>query len=175
MKSTGVIRRIDELGRIVIPKEIRKNLRIKDGENLEIFIADDNIILKKYSSVSNLKDISIELAESIYVTTKHNIMITDLDCVVAGAGSYKKNVMDKRIGKDIEKYIQKRETVFSDVRKEIEIVLDYSLDVCYIGCPIVVGGDVVGYIFLFNHDGIGETEKKLVSIASRFLGKYLES
>ena len=90
MKSTGVVRRIDDLGRIVIPKEIRRNLRIKEGENLEIFIENENIILKKYSMMNKINDLSQELTDAIYTFTKHNVFITDTDSVVAGSGKLKK-------------------------------------------------------------------------------------
>ena len=76
MKTTGIIRRIDELGRIVIPKEIRKNLRIKNGESLEIYLENDSIILKKYSQIESLKNVSIDYVEAFNQIIKHNIIVT---------------------------------------------------------------------------------------------------
>ena len=97
MKTTGIIRRIDELGRIVIPKEIRKNLRIKNGESLEIYLENDSIILKKYSQIESLKNVSIDYVEAFNQIIKHNIIVTDRDKVVAVSGPFKKKYLDKEI------------------------------------------------------------------------------
>ena len=82
MKATGIIRRIDDLGRVVIPKEIRKNLRIKEGDNLEIFVSGEEVILKKYSMMNKINDLAFELTDSIYTFMKHSIFITDTDTVI---------------------------------------------------------------------------------------------
>ena len=86
MKTTGVIRRIDELGRIVIPKEIRKSLRIKNGESLEVYLDGDSIILKKFSQIESLESISVDYVEAFNQIIKHNIIVTDRDKVVAVSG-----------------------------------------------------------------------------------------
>ena len=91
LKSTGVVRRIDDLGRIVIPKEIRKNMKIKDGESVEIYLDSDNIILKKYSPLGNIMEFYKSYVNSIYEAILENIMIVDRDKVVAVAGDLKKN------------------------------------------------------------------------------------
>ena len=90
MKTTGVIRRIDELGRIVIPKEIRKSLRIKNGESLEVYLDGDSIILKKFSQIESLESISVDYVEAFNQIIKHNIIVTDRDKVVAVSGPLKK-------------------------------------------------------------------------------------
>ena len=82
MKATGVVRRIDELGRIVIPKEIRKNFRIKEGENVEIYIDDNNIILKKYSELKNVSDISSNIIDSVFSVINKDIIITDMSNIM---------------------------------------------------------------------------------------------
>ena len=97
MKSTGVVRRIDELGRIVIPKEIRKNMRIKSGDNLEVFLEGDDIVLRKYSPIENLSDVTYNYVESFNQVLKHNIIVTDRDKVVAISGNLKKKYMGKSI------------------------------------------------------------------------------
>ena len=97
MKATGVIRRIDDLGRVVIPKEIRKNLRIKDGDNLEIYVQKDEVILKKYSMMNKINDLAQELTDAIYTFMKHTIFITDTDQIVAGSGPLKKDFINKNI------------------------------------------------------------------------------
>ena len=90
LKSTGVLRRVDELGRIVIPKEIRKNLKIKNGESLEIFIDSDSVVLKKFSYMSDLKDNTQKCSDSFYDIIKKDIFITDTDNVIASSGNLKK-------------------------------------------------------------------------------------
>ena len=90
MKTTGIIRRIDELGRIVIPKEIRKNLRIKNGESLEIFVDDEDIILKRYSPVESLDTIALKFVNTFNQVIKHNVIVTDRNKVIAIAGPLKK-------------------------------------------------------------------------------------
>ena len=89
MKATGVVRRIDELGRIVIPKEIRKNFRIKEGENVEIYIDDNNIILKKYSELKNVSDISSNIIDSVFSVINKDIVITDMSNIVELSPSLK--------------------------------------------------------------------------------------
>lgn len=93
MKSTGVVRRIDDLGRIVLPKEIRKTLRIREGESLEIYTNEEEIILKKFTSASDLKEISQSLIDTIASTIKSNIFIADRDNIIAGSGALKKEFM----------------------------------------------------------------------------------
>ena len=97
MKTTGVIRRIDELGRIVIPKEIRKSLRIKNGESLEVYLDGDSIILKKFSQIESLESISVDYVEAFNQIIKHNIIVTDRDKVVAVSGPLKKKYLGKNI------------------------------------------------------------------------------
>ena len=102
MKTTGIVRRIDELGRIVIPKEIRKSLRIKEGESLEILIDNEDIILKKYSVIKNLNDFAQNITDSIYSFIKNNILITDTNSILAVSGPLKKELLNKSIGTDLE-------------------------------------------------------------------------
>ena len=98
MKVTGIVRRIDELGRIVIPKEIRKNLRIQDGESMEIVIVDDgNILLKRYMVMNKLEGLSQNFTDAIYGLVKKNVLITDIDKVIACSGKFKKEYLDKKI------------------------------------------------------------------------------
>ena len=108
METTGVVRRIDELGRIVIPKEIRRTLGIKDGASLEIYIDKDVVALKKYSTMNNLVEISNVYSETIYTTMKMEMFITDRDNIISCPNLRKKEYLNKSISKYLEECIIKR-------------------------------------------------------------------
>jgi AbrB family transcriptional regulator (stage V sporulation protein T) len=118
VKSTGVLRRIDELGRIVIPKEIRKNLKIRDGESLEIFVENESIILKKFSMISDMSDIAQFCSDAIQEVIKKDIIITDRDKVIAASGSLKKKYLDKEIGSFIQYAISRRDNYVEKFKKK---------------------------------------------------------
>ena len=175
MKSTGVVRRIDDLGRIVIPKEIRKNLRIKEGDNLEVFIDNEDIILKKYSMMNKINDLSQELTDAIYTFTKHNVFITDTDTVLAGSGNLKKEYINKPISNYIVKSISRREKILENHFKELTFVNDEELECSYILSTILVNGEAIGMIVIISEDEkLSEVEMQLASIVSSFMTKYLE-
>ena len=175
MKSTGVIRRIDDLGRIVIPKEIRKNLRIKEGDNLEVFVNDEDIILKKYSMMNKINDLSQELTDAIYTFTKHNVFITDTDIVIAGSGKLKKIYLNKPISNFIVKSINRREKLLENHIKELNFVNNEILECSYILSTILVNGEAAGMIVIISEEEkLGEAEMQLASIVSSFMTKYLE-
>ena len=175
MKNTGVVRRIDDLGRIVIPKEIRKTLRIKDGESLEIFLNSDNIVLKKYSPLEGLQNFYKMYAESIYSEIGYNIMVVDRDRIVAVAGDFKKKYLDKPISSTIDLIIQNRTVVSSKENAKISIVPGDSLDASYVIAPIITSGDAVGAaIIISSEDKVDDFVIKTGIIAAKFLGKYIE-
>lgn len=174
MKSTGIIRRIDELGRIVIPKEIRKNLRIKEGENVEIYTENESIILKKYSVLKNLSEIATIYAEVINSLVKENIIITDTDNVIAASGKYKKKFLNKPISEDLLNLIKRRENILETHLKPLKITAD-ELEVTYSMHTIVTGGDSVGIIIIFSENEIiNEKIDDTCVVAAKFLAKYLE-
>ena len=175
MKSTGVIRRIDDLGRIVIPKEIRKNLRIKEGDNLEVFVDNEDIILKKYSMMNKINDLSQELTDAIYTFTKHNVFITDTDIVIAGSGKLKKNYLNRPISNFIVNSISRRDKILENHFKELNFVNEEELECSYILSTILVNGEATGMIVIISEDEkLGEVEMQLASIVSSFMTKYLE-
>lgn len=176
MKATGVVRRIDELGRIVIPKEIRKTMRIREGENIEIFIdGEERIVLKKYSAVKKLEDLALRFTDAIYAFLKYNIIITDTDCVIAVSGPLKKELNGKLISEQLIQIIQKRDSVVNKSMHSIAITEEQSYQGSYIIHSIVSNGDVVGLmIILSTEESLGEIEEKITQIASQFLSKYLE-
>ena len=110
MKATGVVRRIDDLGRIVIPKEIRRTLRIKEGDPIEIFTdKEGEVILKKYSPIGELSEFATGYAETLAKTTGHIACITDKDSVIAVSGGSKKEFLEKAISPELEKLIENKE------------------------------------------------------------------
>ncbi len=175
MKATGVIRRIDELGRIVIPKEIRKTLRIKEGENLEIYIDEnENIILKKYSFMNKIDDLAQDFTDSIYAQYKHDIFIMDCDHIIAASGKKKKDYLGKSLSEEISEYITRRENRLETMKKEINIVDQKEIVGSYAFSPIIVSGDVAGMVFIFSdEDSIREEEYRMIQIASGLLSKHL--
>lgn len=175
MKATGLIRRIDDLGRIVIPKETRRSLRIKSGEPLEIFVEDEMIILKKYSSMNGLENLAQNYADTIYSLTKLNVIITDRDNIIAVGGSLKKEYNGKLISKYIESIINNRKSLFEKERKVIELVPNDKMEASYAISTIIANGDAIGVIIILSLDNeITENEERILNIASSFIGKLIE-
>ena len=174
MKSTGILRRIDELGRIVIPKEIRKNLKIKDGESLEIFINDDSVILKKYSFMSDLCEIAQNFADSFYDSLKENIIITDTNKVIAASSNYKK----KYVGKDISMYlsniISKRSNNIDNNSNGIEIINGLVESGNSYISNVLVNGDSVGVVLVISDNRISSNIEKNCIFISKFLSRHLQ-
>ncbi|CAH0121995.1 MULTISPECIES: stage V sporulation protein T [unclassified Paenibacillus] len=179
MKATGIVRRIDDLGRVVIPKEIRRTLRIREGDPLEIFVdRDGEVILKKYSPIGELGDFAKEYAESLYESTGHITLITDRDTIIAVAGGSKKEYMDKQIGSLLEHCMDNRKTLLEATPGTYEISRDnqdtYS---SFVAAPIIAGGDPIGTVVLLNKDEgvkMSQLETKMAETAAAFLGKQME-
>lgn len=175
MKTTGVVRRIDDLGRIVIPKEIRKTMHIKDGESLEIFLDSDNIILKKFSLLDDIDGFYKKYVDSIFDAIRKNIIIVNRDKIVASAGNNKSLYLNKSISSYVDDVIQKRILVVEKNMKNISIVSGENEKISYVIAPIIINSDAVGAVIIFSSDiNIDEFEEKTASIAAKFLGKYIE-
>lgn len=175
MKTTGVVRRIDDLGRIVIPKEIRKTLRIKNGEYLQFFLDKDNIVLQKYSPMIGLPTFYRDYAYSIYSEIGGNVMISDREKIVAVQGSLKNFYIDKNISNELDDIIQGREIKYSSLTDSIKIIKDNSLKGSYVIVPIISGADAIGsVIIVFTDRNIDNFIISTCSIAAKFLGKYVE-
>ncbi len=175
MKSTGVVRRIDDLGRVVIPKEIRKTLRIRDGESVEIFLDSDNIVLKKYSPFSNLDSFYRAYVDSVYPAINGNIMIIDRDKFVAIAGELKKEYLNETISSYLDEIIQSRNVLTCYDFEEINLTSNKKEIASYVIAPIIVGGDAVGAVIILSKDKrVDDFVEKTVTIAAKFLGKYIE-
>jgi len=180
LKATGIVRRIDDLGRVVIPKEIRRTLRIREGDPLEIFTdREGEIILKKYSPIGELGTFAKEYAETLSQTSGHITCIVDKDQIIAVSGGAKKEFLDKSISSALERAINGRSTL-SATRTDAAFVpileeddpSTYSNE--YIA-PIIAEGDVLGAVLLLSPDKkMGEVEGKLASSAANFLGRQME-
>ncbi|UJF33117.1 stage V sporulation protein T [Paenibacillus hexagrammi] len=179
MKATGIVRRIDDLGRVVIPKEIRRTLRIREGDPLEIFVdRDGEVILKKYSPIGELGDFAKEYAESLFESTNHVAMISDRDSIIAMAGGSKKDYLEKAIGSVVEACMENRKAVLESAGGQYEIIKDASETyTSYVAAPIVAGGDPIGSVILISKDEsvkMGQMEMKMVETAAGFLAKQME-
>ncbi|NLK44375.1 MAG: stage V sporulation protein T [Tissierellia bacterium] len=183
MKATGIVRRIDELGRVVIPKEIRRTLRIREGDPLEIFTdREGQIILKKYSPIGELSEFAQEYCDSLYESTSYTTMISDRDFIIAIAGGSKKEYLDKRISPELEKLIENRNGFSTDEdNKPMKITYEdgnlekYSAQVI---APIVMQGDPIGSVILVSKEPdvvMGKLEVKLAETAAGFLSKQMEN
>lgn len=182
MKATGIVRRIDDLGRVVIPKEIRRTLRIREGDPLEIFTdREGEVILKKYSPIGELSEFATEYSEALHESIGHMAVICDRDAVVAIGGGNKKGYLDHRISPELEKFIESRETyIASGENKPVRLAAEefgpdtYSNQVI---APIVSQGDPIGAVILISKDTnvkMGELEAKLAETAAGFLAKQME-
>jgi len=176
MKATGVVRRIDDLGRIVIPKEIRRSLRIREGDSLEIYTdGSDSIILKKYSHVENINNFIIQYVDAVYSSSKKEIIVTDNERVIAAAGNFRKDVVGKKIDMRLDDKIQKRNLQIFERGEGLEVSENLVITSPAVFKPIAVYGDLIGAAIVIGDNNIGDMEKSLVEMTSIFIGKYLES
>lgn len=179
MKATGIVRRIDDLGRVVIPKEIRRTMRIREGDPLEIYTDNDGeVIFKKYSPLGELGVFSAQYADVLYRTGGHPVLVCDRDHVIAVAGLPKKELLERRVSAALEDSMEQRKT-FAFAAGEggrlqpVEGVDRFAIA----GAPIITSGDVCGSIMFLGEDGgaaAGEVEIKLIATAAAFLGKQME-
>lgn len=185
MKATGIVRRIDDLGRVVIPKEIRRTLRIREGDPLEIFVdRDGEVILKKYSPIGELSEFAKEYVESLADATGHTCIISDRDQIIAVAGGSKKDYLGKNIGSALEQIIQDRRALSipdtatnpfykNDLNPDNALIATLKSQIV---APIIAEGDPIGAVILGSKEGakLGELELKLAQTAAGFLAKQME-
>lgn len=186
MKATGIVRRIDDLGRVVIPKEIRRTLRIREGDPLEIFVdRDGEVILKKYSPIGELGEFAKEYADSLYESTGHIALIADRDTIIAVAGAPKKEFLNKSIGTLIEKVMEDRKTTLMQKGADAKgpkgsLLADDDDDNRFsavVVSPIIAGGDPIGAVILCSKENevtMNDLEVKLAGTAAGFLAKQME-
>ncbi len=176
MKATGIVRRIDDLGRVVIPKEIRRTMRIREGDPLEIYTEKDGeVIFKKYSPIGELGDFAVTYVESLAKTTGIGACITDKDTVIAVSGVPKKELMEKRISPELEQVMEEKQN-FHSSGKGVCVADGVEKYPAGVVAPIISEGDAIGSVVFFRTDGkeVGEVEEKLAANAAGFLGKHME-
>ena len=183
MKATGVVRRIDDLGRVVIPKEIRKTLRIKEGEPLEIFTdREGQIILKKYSPIGELSEFASGYAETLSKTTGHMACITDKDTIIAVSGGSKKEYLEQDISKELEKLMEDKEIYTSNNNSNTAMPIirndnQEKKNNAQIVYPIISNGDTIGTVILMSKEPnkkMTEVEQKVAQSAATFLGSQMD-
>ncbi len=181
MKATGIVRRIDDLGRIVIPKEIRRTLRIREGDPLEIFTSrEGEIMLKKYSPVGELGEFARSYARALAQTTETLVCITDREYVIAAAGTGKKEVEGEQLSEEMEAMIEKRSTVVKTGEEQACSITKKTMSTLPKGIvlsSILCNGDCQGAVILADNSGQKETLgllKALSATAANFLGKNME-
>ena len=180
MKATGIVRRIDDLGRVVIPKEIRRTMRIREGDPLEIFTErDGEVIFKKYSQIGELGNFAADYAETLSKTSGYAIVITDKDTVISVAGVPKKGLFENKVSDEVEIVMKNRENYMlehpEDRKYKITETNDkYFISICI---PIISEGDSIGSVIFFDPKEVkvmGDVEYKLAITAANFLGKQME-
>ncbi len=172
MKSTGVVRRIDELGRIVIPKEIRRNLKIRDGENMEIFVDKDLIILKKYSKMDNAIAYSNKIIDVVNRITDFNLLITDRNHVIAS--SLNKDINGKTIANELIEILDARKTVKSEDKETIKITKEYNHEGHFIVLPIISSADSIGLVIGLSEKKLDASMMLLIQFITSFISDELE-
>ena len=182
MKATGIVRRIDDLGRVVVPKEIRRTLRIREGDPMEIFTdREGEIILKKYSPIGEIGSFSQQYADAVYQTTKHTVLVSDKDQIIAAAGIPKKEIIGTHIHGDLEHAMHQRQNIVAQKADKgfIQITALKNYDFCSQAiATIICEGDAIGAVMLLSSNDevtVGNSEMALAMTGAYFLGKQLEN
>ena len=183
MRATGIVRRIDELGRVVIPKEIRRTLRIREGDPLEIFTDHDGeVVLKKYSPIGEIAAIAKDYTDSLYRTLGHVACISDRDAVVSISGTSKKELMEKPLSREVEQIFQNRQTSVMNLisgGKMVPITTEDKPDqyTAQIVAPILADGEIIGGVILLSKDAgaqMTDIDQKVVETTAAIVGRQME-
>lgn len=179
MKATGIVRRIDDLGRVVIPKEIRRTMRIREGDPLEIYTdRDGEVIFKKYSPIGELGDFAAQYAETLAKTSGYPVCITDKDNVIAVSGIPKKELHEKRISPELEQIMNDKTTfMMKGPGNRMNVAENSDKYIAGVVAPIISEGDSIGSVVVVTSEEgkmMGEVEAKLAQSAAGFLGKQME-
>ena len=180
MKATGIVRRVDDLGRIVIPKEIRRTLRIREGDPLEIYTEKDGgVIFRKYSPMGELQDFASQICESIGANTGRIAAVSDRDAIIALAGAPKRELVDKPNSHELERLMEQRKN-YRYTAGDALIRASEGSDKYHLGvaAPILCQGDLMGAVLLLlgeDQTPLPESDQKLAQTVAGFLGKQMES
>ena len=180
MKATGIVRRVDDLGRIVIPKEIRRTLRIREGDPLDIYTEKDGgVIFRKYSPMGDLQDFATQMCEAIGTSTGLLAAVSDRDRIIALHGAPKRELMDKPNSVELDRLMEQRKHYRYEAGGS-RIPATESTEKYHLGvaAPILSQGDLMGCVMLLLSEGdapLAEAEQKLAQTAATFLGKQMES
>ena len=178
MKATGIVRRIDDLGRVVIPKEIRRTMRIREGDPLEIYTdAEGEVIFKKYSPIGELSEFAAQYADVLVKATDIPVIICDRDHCIAAAGISKKEVLERRVTADLEDVAESRRHYMRSGEGKDIIPLEGVAYTASVICPIISAGDVCGSVIFVAPDEdftADDNDLKMAQIAAGFLGKQME-
>ena len=180
MKATGIVRRIDDLGRVVIPKEIRRTMRIREGDPLEIFTdKDGEVIFKKYSPIGELSDFAAQICDSLHRSTDAVAAVCDRDAVIAVAGGGKRELLEKRVSPELEQLMESRRVYRHQAGAPTLPIVDgdgpFSVAVA---APVVSEGDLMGCVLFAqakNSPPASEVEYKLAETVAGFLGRQMEA
>ena len=175
MKATGIVRRIDDLGRVVIPKEIRRTMRIREGDPLEIFTSNGEVIFKKYSPMGEMSSFASDYAAAMAEATTLAVIICDRDHCIAASGAPKRDLLEKSVTPELEKIVENRKLYVASGNSIC------AIDGCdrgiVVACPIISAGDITGCVLLLENDGIttaSDSDIKLCEVAAKFLGSRIE-
>ncbi len=181
MKATGIVRRIDDLGRVVIPKEIRRTMRIREGDPLEIYTdREGEVIFKKYSPIGELAAFAGEYAETLHKTCALSVVICDRDAVIATAGVPRKEYADKPLSEEMEQIIEGRTLFVHREGEEAVYAIAEGGMPARCAMPILSEGDLVGCVISLGASDdkkalAVDVETKLIQTAAGFLGRQLEN
>ena len=177
MKATGIVRRIDDLGRVVIPKEIRRTMRIREGDPLEIYTTrDGEVIFKKYSLIGGLEDFAAQFCDTLSRSTPFTAAVTDRDSIIAVAGSGKRELLGKQLSAQLEELMDQRSIYRSEGAPTVPASDSIEKYTTAVAAPILCSGDVLGLVLFLTAEGQsgGETEYKLAQTVAAFLGRHME-
>lgn len=179
MKATGIVRRIDDLGRVVIPKEIRRTMRIREGDPLEIYTSNEGeVVFKKYSPVGEISLFSYQYAQVLNKFGGLPVIVSDRDHVIAVSGLPKKDLLDRRVSSELEEAMYKRKTISVQHADDTKIrPVDGIERFVLVGAPILAAGDICGSVMFVSSDHDNKADEmqiRLIEVAANFLGKQLE-
>lgn len=177
MRATGIVRRIDDLGRVVIPKEIRRTMHIREGDPLEIYTGSGGeVIFKKYSPIGEMSELAAHCAEALSRGTQLSVIICDRDHCIAAAGISKKEVLNKPISAELEKIMESRKNAAFTDEKPGGAVEGFEADIC-VAAPILTAGDIGGAVALLANSQKSSADTadiSLAAVAADFIGRQME-